>query len=372
MEVVIMEKEEYVIDEKMKELRQLIKDGKSVNSKKIDIGGKKIVDVGFSKKDMRSPKRNIPVLKRGKNWEAVWSLENESFFEADPMGRLVPYTDTVSMSPEFAWKLFSEINFRNRNVDMSKVKYYISLIQKDLWHNTHQGMAIYEDGSLSDGQHRLLAIGYCNKNVTLKITSGILLEASNGIDIGKKRTTRDIAIINGHDDFTTSMIKTASWLTSKKINQKGTEMSPEEQIKFCDDHMPAILAAERTDKHAVVRAAFAACWEFSLETKRYDEYNNGDSKSRLEELQEILRGESRNNKKENSAAVSLWKKSMNKNAKREFSAGNNQTNGYYKAEKAMDCFMRREPLYRLSLTKGERVERFPTADQLEKIKSCIE
>ena len=361
----------------MKELRALVKDKKheeknDVKPNTINISGKVVLDLDFSKKEMRTAKRCIPVIKRDDQWNGYWSLEKEDYFETDPRGERVPNSIVITITPEFAWDLFAKTNFKNRKVDWGKVKKYIDIMKNEKWYNTHQGMAFYDDGSLADGQHRLLAIGYAGIPVTVSVSSGIIVEASYGIDQGKKRTTGDVAKINGYDNFSRSMIKTASWLTSKKISQKGTERSPEEQIEFCDKHQEAILESERTDSHAVIRAAFAGCYEFSLGTKHYDKYNDGDSKSRLIELQSILRGEIRDNNPINNSALLVWQKGLNTHAKRAYSSGNNQASGYYKTEKAFDYFMRREPLKRLTISKSDRIERFPLPEDIAEITSQIE
>lgn len=364
--------EEEIEAENTKKMRALIKEHKRKSPIRIKIGDSEIVDLGFLKRQMKNPKRNIPVFKSNVDMEGRWELETEKFFRSDPMGSRIPYNTTVHITPKMAMEIFTKANFRNRRIDMAKIKYYVNLMNAGQWYITHQGISFYDDGSLADGQHRIIAIIWSGISVTLSVSSGLVLPASLAIDYGKRRTTTDIFTINDETDYTRSMQMTARWMTSKKISQKSTEKSPEDLINFCREHHDSLINAENTDTHAVVRAAYAACYEFSLGTDCYDQYNDGDCESRLIELQSILRGESRNNSQEDSSALLVWQKGLNSKTKREFSSGNSQASGYYKSEKAFDCFMRREPLNRLTLSKQDRIERFPFPKDIEVIKSQIE
>lgn len=63
--------------------------------------------------------------------------------------------DGYEISPEQAAK-WLERNDNNRNVNVAKVKKMAKDMREGHWDTTHQGIAIASDGTLVDGQHRLL------------------------------------------------------------------------------------------------------------------------------------------------------------------------------------------------------------------------
>lgn len=65
--------------------------------------------------------------------------------------------DNYEVSPSQA-KKWLEQNKANRSVNKAKVKQMARDIKEGHWDSTHQGIAIASDGTLIDGQHRLLAI----------------------------------------------------------------------------------------------------------------------------------------------------------------------------------------------------------------------
>jgi hypothetical protein len=82
-------------------------------------------------------------------------------------------------------------NVINRKVREVAVRDYYKLITSGNFFPTHQGIAFYKDGTLADGQHRLLAIVRANKCVKLLVTTGLDKEAAVAIDVHRKRTMVD-------------------------------------------------------------------------------------------------------------------------------------------------------------------------------------
>lgn len=97
---------------------------------------------------------------------------------------------TEKIGPEKAKKML-ESNTCNRNVRQSKVDEYAAAMTLGRWHSTGQGIIILDDGSIGDGQHRLLAIIQSGATIDMIIVRGISPSAMAGIDIGIKRTVAD-------------------------------------------------------------------------------------------------------------------------------------------------------------------------------------
>lgn len=108
-------------------------------------------------------------------------------------------TKIVSVTPAMAAE-FLKSNLTNRAVRIAQVNRLKNEILAERWMVTHQGIAFADDGSLIDGQHRLMAIQASGKTVQLMVTRGVLkktgrngdsLFAMDVIDCGKNRTAAD-------------------------------------------------------------------------------------------------------------------------------------------------------------------------------------
>lgn len=77
--------------------------------------------------------------------------------------------DGYEISPEQA-KKWLEKNDNNRNINYAKVKKMAKDMKEGHWDTTHQGIAIASDGTLVDGQHRLLAIVESGVTVRMNVT----------------------------------------------------------------------------------------------------------------------------------------------------------------------------------------------------------
>lgn len=93
--------------------------------------------------------------------------------------------DNYEVSPSQA-KKWLEQNKANRSVNKAKVKQMARDIKEGHWDSTHQGIAIASDGTLIDGQHRLLAIVEAGKSVKINVTFNAT--KSSHIDSGTIRT----------------------------------------------------------------------------------------------------------------------------------------------------------------------------------------
>lgn len=93
--------------------------------------------------------------------------------------------DGYEISPEQAAK-WLERNDNNRNVNVAKVKKMAKDMREGHWDTTHQGIAIASDGTLVDGQHRLLAI--VESGVTVRMNVTFNAAKSQHIDSGNIRS----------------------------------------------------------------------------------------------------------------------------------------------------------------------------------------
>lgn len=105
-------------------------------------------------------------------------------------------TVTPSMAEYYLGK-----NKINRKISDRRVRTYERDILNGHFGTTHQGIAFYNDGSLADGQHRLLAIVRANKAAKLLVVSGIKKEDAIHIDSGRARSMSDSIKIGELSDW---------------------------------------------------------------------------------------------------------------------------------------------------------------------------
>lgn len=118
----------------------------------------------------------------------------------------------MDVTPQMAAR-WLEHNTENRNVNHTRVKAIARDIKEGHWDCTHQGIAIASDGTLVDGQHRLMAIVLANKTVKVPVAmnapksahidSGAIRSltnriqmGSNGLDWVNRDITAAVRVIN--------------------------------------------------------------------------------------------------------------------------------------------------------------------------------
>lgn len=102
----------------------------------------------------------------------------------------------VMMTPELAAE-FLERNPGNRPIRMSKVNETVEAIRRGEWLLTHQGAAVCSNGTLRDGQHRVMAIRLAEKAVPIHVWWNLPPDTMNVIDTGLRRNIADVFHLEG-------------------------------------------------------------------------------------------------------------------------------------------------------------------------------
>lgn len=121
------------------------------------------------------------------------------------------YTEKTIVTPKLASEIL-EKNTSNREVRKNKVDLYCEKIENGEWILTHQGIGIAEDGTLIDGQHRLMAIVKANISVEMLVSRNVSKETYTKIDDGIIRSLGDKLNISTR---AATVIGTASKLYSR-------------------------------------------------------------------------------------------------------------------------------------------------------------
>ncbi len=128
-------------------------------------------------------------------------------------------------------------NTQNRKVNRSLVEFLKLQIKTGAFVYNGQSVTLAEDGTLIDGQHRLIACVETNISIDIEFISGVSSAAFGTIDTGRVRSIGDIFAINGVENSTSiaaicnmTMIKMG--LNKKVKNTVTVKNSPDEVLEF--------------------------------------------------------------------------------------------------------------------------------------------
>jgi len=142
-------------------------------------------------------------------------------------------TKLITITPEMASALLSKNN-HNRSVNIKRVSLYAEEMKAGRWHTTHQGVAIFRNGHIADGQHRLLACVASGIPMTVLLTTDIPFDSALGIDDHKPRMIGDIIKISTDDGwFSKSNIAIIRQLICLTGNRQ--KISAEQMINIATD-----------------------------------------------------------------------------------------------------------------------------------------
>lgn len=179
-------------------------------------------------------------------------------------------TVQILCTPQMA-EGFLKANCNNRPVSVRRVAYFVRQIIDGGWALTHQGIAFWDDGTLADGQHRLLAIVKAGIPVKVLMTTGLPKPAIHAIDMGRARSTSDVLHFVG-------MRVAPNWVAAAKILYRQREMARSGNTLWPQDIIPTERMAAfiefahealefgslkkkgRGLSHASFHAALAAAW----------------------------------------------------------------------------------------------------------------
>lgn len=174
-------------------------------------------------------------------------------------------TELVTITPDMA-REWLKANTKNRKIRPHVVDKYASDMMNGDWMVTHQGIAFDSEGTLIDGQHRLLAISKANVPVQMMVTRGFVPGTMSMIDVGAARKTSDIIRWETDD----------AWINSKQVQACARFMITElmlinhqptirEQISFMREYENAMQYAYAF-RNSYNRCGMAACLSLAVAT----------------------------------------------------------------------------------------------------------
>lgn len=142
----------------------------------------------------------------------------------------------LKVTPAIAQEWLETVNVSNRNFSHNLVKKYAKDMETGNWRNTHQNaIAFYEDGTLADGQHRLMAVVASGvRSVEMFIASGLSREDGSMIDQGRPRSVADALKIGGmlsNNTYVNYSVAIAKLIRAAEAHERKASMSISEVAK---------------------------------------------------------------------------------------------------------------------------------------------
>lgn len=105
----------------------------------------------------------------------------------------------VLMTPAMADEILETCNIKNRNLNLNAANFLKAQFNSGDYFLSSTCIGFDENGTLTDGQHRLWAISMCDDDKTFLIGVMFGVDQNMDMDTGRKRSLVDNAVIN--DDF---------------------------------------------------------------------------------------------------------------------------------------------------------------------------
>ena len=143
------------------------------------------------------------------------------------------------VTPSMAESFLLENN-SNRKLNKPQLDMLVRTIKAGNWALTHQGVAIYDDGTLADGQHRLSAIVESGIACMMPVFYGVEKTEKTvmAVDCGKLRSVTDSSAISGNS------VRASDVSLAKAIeygmNCRAPRLTHQESSDLCKKHASSL------------------------------------------------------------------------------------------------------------------------------------
>lgn len=151
----------------------------------------------------------------------------------------------VNMTSKHAQKILNN-NVHNRNIRKRKVEAYARDMLAGNWHDNGETVKIATDGTLLDGQHRLLAVVKADVTVPMVVVYDLAPEVQNTVDTGAKRTFGDqLSLDHTKNANVVAAVTRRLVMWDQGQHYVGGEMQPTEteMRSYLDKHGDIIMEA---------------------------------------------------------------------------------------------------------------------------------
>ena len=190
-----------------------------------------------------------------------------------------PTTTYMNVTPARA-RAWLNANTNNRRLRLDTVDALMRDIATGRWHNIGEAIKFATDGTILDGQHRLLAIANGTTTVRCLVVEGLPRATQKVMDTGRARTFADQLQIDGYKNctllgsvvrFSAHMNKGAAY---QKVKGGYTEFTKSELWEhFTENPSLEIAVSEALNYRSSLQVsptAFTYAWWLISETNDYD------------------------------------------------------------------------------------------------------
>lgn len=141
------------------------------------------------------------------------------------------------ITPEIAKDLL-EKNTSNRKVKEHHIRSLSEQMKKGQWQLNGETIIISKDGTILDGQHRLMSVVKSGESINSYVVYGVDDNAKNTIDTGVSRGPADILAINGYQNSTllAKVVRNVILFRSKMFStleySRGQKVSSQDILNF--------------------------------------------------------------------------------------------------------------------------------------------
>lgn len=158
----------------------------------------------------------------------------ESF---DAVNLAQPGMAVMKISPKDA-RLMLQNNIHNRNINDDHVNSLTRALQAGEWKLNYDPIRLAQDGTLLDGQHRLLAVIKSRRSIKALVIWGLPMDTQETIDIGQKRSLAAMLKLRGEkNSATVASILHFIWRYDNNVVTRGaTKPTPQALIRILEEN----------------------------------------------------------------------------------------------------------------------------------------
>lgn len=131
----------------------------------------------------------------------------------------------TTITPQMAKDLLAS-NKNNRKISKRIVNQYARDMLEGRWKNNGQSILAAEDGTLIDGQHRLMACVQSGVPFQAFLVRGVPEETRSTIDAGRKRSAADALFLSGHTPYHTTGVAASARLIINYLRGESLSQTP--------------------------------------------------------------------------------------------------------------------------------------------------
>lgn len=128
-------------------------------------------------------------------------------------------------------------NMHNRDVSAAVVNTYADAMTRGEW-DEHSQIVIAEDGTLLDGQHRLLAVTKSGTTIRAVVVRGASMDMQLTVDDHRKRTLGDVLKIDGEKNARSlaAVVTFAYRVTHDSVRRQQSNVTKKQLTEFLSQH----------------------------------------------------------------------------------------------------------------------------------------